>query len=198
MKEQELLSRLKSLKLVTEEQIEKANKLKKNVGGSTRTVDILLKMGYIKRADVSAIISDESREILPPIEISGQTIDLEAMGKIPREFVEKHKCVVFEAGKGKILLALASPDDLNAIEDVQFFTGMLVEAGFAPGEKIEMLIKEYYEKPEDERLAARVGGDMLLNADPGQVARAIALLLIRHGVISKTELENELERMRPK
>jgi type IV pilus assembly protein PilB len=198
MKESELIDRLKKAKVINDDQIKKAIELKKNIGGNARIADILVKLGYVKRSDLNNILTEESREYLPPVDIANHAIDLEAMGKIPKEFIEEHRCVVFESGKGKVLLALANPEDFDAIEDVKFLTGKVVEAGFAPAEGLDKLILEYYKKPEQERAAARVGGDVLLRADPARITRALALLLIRRGIISKTDLENELERQRPK
>jgi len=198
MKESELIDRLKKAKIINDDQIKKAAELKKNIGGNARVADILVKLGYVKRSDLNNILTEESREYLPPVDISNHVIDLESMGKIPREFIEEHRCVVFESGKGKVLLVLANPEDFDAIEDVKFLTGKVVEAGFAPSEGLVDLIREYYEKPEEIRAAARVGGDALLHADPAKIARALALLLIRRGVISKDDLENELNRSGPK
>jgi len=198
MKEQELLTQLKARKLVNDEQLAKAAELRKNMGGAARIVDILVKLGYVKKTDLNAILAEESRETLMPANVGNLDIDLEAMSKIPREFVEKHRCVAFEAGKGKILLALADAQDLHAAEDVQFFTGKLVEAASAPAQKLDEMIRKYYERPEEERAAARLAGDTFMQADPLHVARALAVLLIKRGVISKADLEHELERMKQK
>ena len=47
MKEREVYEKLRALNLVTDEQVQKAEKLRKSVGKRARLVDILIKLGYV-------------------------------------------------------------------------------------------------------------------------------------------------------
>lgn len=70
--------------------------------------------------------------------------DKERYKQLPYAFAKKHVLVPLEEKEGRLILAVADPLNLTALEEARFLTGMLIEAVYAPKEAILAAIQEAY------------------------------------------------------
>ena len=148
MDDQRLAQLLLEKKLITPPQLRNAVNLQKQTGGSLR--QIVVKLNYVKPADLNALIAEVEhvnvvQNILP------EKIHKEAMKKIPKRVIEKYNIapLYHEEDEGTILLAMEDPKDFQAIEEVQFLTGMRVEPALASRSEIIKALNRYYNPPEE-------------------------------------------------
>jgi type IV pilus assembly protein PilB len=127
--------------LITEAQLEEVlEESKKNSG--TRIGNILVKKGYASEIDISQTLSFQLN--IPFVDISSTTIDPEAIESVNERLAKKYLLVplYFE---GKILVvAMADPLNLNAIDDVSFSAGLQVRPCVATPSDIGEAIRIHY------------------------------------------------------
>jgi len=137
---------------------------------------------------------------------------------VPRELVEKHRCLPVQLDRTRtLLLALEDPTDPVPVEEVAQASGLPVKPVLASASELEEAIQRH--APADPDLSFRhmefVDGDEsapeLLSvappeasepapdAEPGSanalVLRAISQLLVEKGVITREELIERLEQL---
>ena len=78
-------------------------------------------------------------------------IDYEAMKKVPEKVFEVHNVVILRSNSNRLRLAMADPNNLAAIEEIQFLMDRSVEPVFAPAESIRKVLADYERHAEDAR-----------------------------------------------
>src|SRR6202522_3261429 len=127
-------------KLISEEDLERALELQKERGDKIGKT--LVDMGFIAMRDVLAALSEQLEVPLvsidsPPL-VSSQT---EAL--YPR-FLRQFRCLPLSREDHTITLAMADPNDVEAIADVRRCTGLKVSTVLAPEQEIVDAIDKYY------------------------------------------------------
>lgn len=140
-------------KVITIDQLKKAVEFRDNIGaGQIR--ELVVKLGYAKEAEVAAAIAAKEPQEKPPapppppaptapVAINPSMIDYEAMKKVPSKVFEVHNVVILRSGSGRLKLAMADPNNLAAIEEIQFLTDRSVEPVVAPEESIRKVLQDY-------------------------------------------------------
>ena len=191
-----IIQRLRDRGLITDAQFQTAVDYQRTTGGALR--DILVKLGFVDADEINRFLADEAGLAL--VDVSREKIDHGTMSKLPRAVVEKHQVVPIEHDheEGKILLAMADPSDLEAIQEVQFLTNQPVEAVLAPKAEIRKAINQYFNLLSDEGKLLSVEDllNMLMGKTPEVITAAILMALVRKGFISLSEFRDELERLR--
>lgn len=124
---------------ITQAQLKTAQDFQKKVGGDL--ADILLKLGYVKDS-VLAELKAHSQHAASA-EISPTVIDLEAVKVIPRALLEKHQAVPLKGSDASVLvLAMQDPNNLQAVEEVQFLVDKMVEPAVAPKAAIRKALNQ--------------------------------------------------------
>lgn len=82
------------------------------------------------------------------IRFSEDTVDPEAAALISSRLALQHNCIPVSAGERSMVLAIANPMDLLAIEDVERFTNRKVDVVVGTSVDIEQAIARYYWEPE--------------------------------------------------
>jgi type IV pilus assembly protein PilB len=132
--------------LITQDQLNIALANQREWGG--RIGSTLVNMGFIKEEKLGQFLSHQLN--IPSIDIASIRIKKEAIELIPKELAEKYMMVPVAFQKRqddtitKVLLAMSDPLDLNAVDEVQFSTGLKVKAGIAPEGAIWRAIQIYY------------------------------------------------------
>ncbi len=149
------LSELKGRKLgrvltkmgkVTREQVHEALAIQK-----TRKAPIgqlLVELGYISDRDVQEAIAGQAGMgfvNLEEMEISEETYEA-----IPAETAKTYQVVPFEydATSRKLKIALKTPDNFRAVDDLRLLMGFKVQAYVADESQVDALIKKHYSKSE--------------------------------------------------
>lgn len=131
---------------VTREQVHEALAIQK-----TRRVPIgqlLIELGYCSERDVAEGLAGQAG--MAYVDLSTVEIPEEALAAIPSENAQTYQVVPIEFNpKSKRLkIALKSPDNFRAVDDLRLLMGFNVEAVVADAAAIDGLIQKHYSKTE--------------------------------------------------
>ncbi|MBI5641886.1 MAG: type IV-A pilus assembly ATPase PilB [Deltaproteobacteria bacterium] len=131
-------------KLISPEQLKKAIEEQKKSGG--RLGYNLTKLGFITEKDLTAFLSRQYG--IPTIDLSAQEIDHEIIKLIPEDVAQKYQVVPISRTGSTLVVAMADPSNIFAIDDIKFLTGYNVEPLVASDAAIKTSIEKLYESPE--------------------------------------------------
>lgn len=127
--------------LINESQLLRALERQRTWGG--RLGSNLVMIGAIKESDLLRFLASKTR--VRELDIADIEISPQIIKKIPRKVVEQfHLMPVYMKDKKTLVVALADPTDLNAIDQVQFITGLEVEPVITSYSSILQAIHKYY------------------------------------------------------
>ncbi|MDR2549397.1 MAG: hypothetical protein LBD10_04230 [Desulfobulbus sp.] len=125
--------------LITMEDCNRA--LKMQVGGNRRLGRILVKMGTITS---DQLLETLSTQFDSPIISVAQEYDASAKGVLPRYLCSKYDVLPLCLESDRILrVAMADPSDIEAITDIENFTGKAVQPCLARQTDIQQAIKKF-------------------------------------------------------
>ncbi|MBI5492196.1 MAG: type IV-A pilus assembly ATPase PilB [Deltaproteobacteria bacterium] len=131
-------------KLISPEQLKKAIDEQKKSGG--RLGYNLTKLGYITEKDLTAFLSRQYG--IPTIDLATQEIDREIIKLIPEDVAQKYQVIPISRTGSTLVVAMADPSNIFAIDDIKFLTGYNVEPLVASDAAIKSAIEKVYETPE--------------------------------------------------
>ncbi len=102
----------------------------------------LAKLGYISDEEITSFLSSQYR--LPAIDLDEFEVDAEVIKLVNREVCEKHKILPVSRSGSALIVAMADPTNLHAIDDIKFLTGYNVEPVVASETAIHNAIERYY------------------------------------------------------
>jgi hypothetical protein len=114
--------------LMTPAQLKTALEFQKSLGGDLR--NIVVKLGYVKDSVLAGLVAQEEN-VSASTEITAEVIDFEALKVIPRQVIEKHQVIPLRSDGSSLVLAMADPNDLRAVEEIQFLVDKPVEPAVA-------------------------------------------------------------------
>ncbi|RME05596.1 MAG: type II secretion system protein GspE, partial [Deltaproteobacteria bacterium] len=126
--------------LISREQLETALAEQKISGG--RLSVYLSKLGYLEESEMCDILSKQYG--VPSINLSEFEIDPEVIKIIPEDVVEKYRVIPISKADTSLIVAMADPSNILAMDDIKFLTGLNVEAVVATEESIQAAIEKYY------------------------------------------------------
>ncbi|MBE9527877.1 MAG: type IV-A pilus assembly ATPase PilB [Proteobacteria bacterium] len=132
--------------LISEEQLQKAVDEQKRGGG--RLGFNLTKLGYISEKDLTVFLSKQYG--IPTVELATQEIDPDIVKLIPEDVALKYQVIPVSRTGSTLVVAMADPSNIFAIDDIKFLTGYNVEPLVASDAAIKSAIEEYYEGPDME------------------------------------------------
>jgi type IV pilus assembly protein PilB len=192
LRDSKLLKVIKDKKLLTEDKLRKALAYKKKLGAETKLADVMLKLGFINEKQVSELVAES--ESIHVIDLTKHSVDFNALDKLPRKLLEKNTIVPLADEKGKILLAMAEPIDLETVDEIQFMTNCLVETVLAPRNDITKAIEEAYSLSTHERKARAREVAHITPVAPKPLpqspylAEVLTEILIERGLVTKEEI----------
>ena len=102
----------------------------------------LAKLGFLEENELTAFLSKQYG--VPAIDLREFDIDNETIALIPREVVHKHKVIPVNRTGSTLIVAMADPSNIFAVDDIKFLTGYNVEIVVASEEDIEGAEEKYY------------------------------------------------------
>ena len=129
-------------KLIDEQQLVKALEEQKASGG--RLGASLVKLGYLKEEDLAAFLSRQYG--VPSINLSEFEIDESVIKLIPSEVVQKYQLIPINRAGSTLIVAMADPSNIFAIDDIKFMTGYNVEVVVSAENSIKSAIDKYYDQ----------------------------------------------------
>ena len=102
----------------------------------------LAKLGYISDTEITNFLSAQYR--VPTINLEEFEIDADIVKLVAKEQCERHKVLPISRAGSSLVVAMADPTNLNAIDDLKFLTGFNVEPVIASEGAILAAIERYY------------------------------------------------------
>ncbi|MBU3729066.1 MAG: pilus assembly protein PilB [Phycisphaerales bacterium] len=127
---------------VTREQVHaalsKQPSLKKKLG------EVLVEMGLVTPRDIAVAVAGQAG--MRFVEVSINSISEDVLAAIPPETANTYQIVpvAFDPGSKSVTVALKSPDNYRAVDDLKLLMGFRVSAVVAPPEQIDEIIKKRY------------------------------------------------------
>jgi type IV pilus assembly protein PilB len=109
---------------------------------------ILVELGYVKASDVAVALAGQAG--MAYVDLTKFDISDELKALIPSENIQAYQVVPieFNATSKRLKIALKSPDNFRAVDDLRLLMGFNVEAVVADPAIIEGLIKQHFSKKE--------------------------------------------------
>lgn len=107
-----------------------------------RLGSILVELGYAEEDAVAQVLACQAR--VPFVRLEHETLDPSAVRLVSERLATHHHCIPIRIENDRIVLAMANPMDLIAIEDVELATGRGVDAVAASGLGIDRALRLHY------------------------------------------------------
>lgn len=179
--------------MLTATQLKTAVDFQKKVGGDLK--DILVKLGYVKDSVIAEILASEQNLGAATIEINANVVDVDALRTLPRALLEKHQIIPLKSDDSNTLvLAMSDPNNIAAIEEVQFLVRRMVEPAVAPKAAIRKALNqvdEFLAHAPTKAPASSIPNDkgrILATMPLDRLLRAFILCQIERGALSADEL----------
>ena len=128
---------LVELGIVTDDQISAALEQQRATG--SRLGDVLLQEGYVKPRDLVRALAVQFG--LPFVDLDDHTIDNEVAQLIPQSLARRHRAIPVWRQEQRIVVAMANPVDVLALDDIRALVGRQVEAVMAEGAQILSVVE---------------------------------------------------------
>jgi type IV pilus assembly protein PilB len=102
----------------------------------------LAKLGYISDGEITNFLSAQYR--VPAVNLEEYDLDQSVLKLVSREVCDKHKCVPLSRSGNALIVAMADPTNLHAIDDIKFLTGFNVEPVVASEGAVTAAIERGY------------------------------------------------------
>ncbi len=126
--------------LISPEQLQKALEEQKVSGG--RLGHNLTKLGFIAEKQLTGFLSKQYG--VPDIDLSETEIDHEIVELVPEDVAQKHQLIPINRMGATLVIAMADPSNVFAIDDVKFLTGYNIDVMVASEQAIKEAITKYY------------------------------------------------------
>ena len=127
--------------LLTEAQLEAAIERQKETG--RRLGHVLVDMGFVTPEAVLEALSLQMG--VPTVRINAFTVNTDALNALPEKVARRHTAFPLQkVGTATLVVALASPKDLTALDDLRFACGCEIQTVLALEHEIVSAIDRYY------------------------------------------------------
>ncbi len=109
----------------------------------------LIEMGFVSPSSLAHFLS--SQLDLPCVTAIGH-VEREVLDLVPSDIAARHKVFPIELDHGDIVLAMADPSSLDAIEEIERLTGRVVRPTVAPELVITYALARYYNHRQPTRI----------------------------------------------
>jgi type IV pilus assembly protein PilB len=138
----ELLVREKMLSL---QQLQQAQDEAKRTG--KRLGATLARLGYVKDQDLTQFVAKQYS--LPSINLGEIDIEASVLKLVPREICEKHQVIPVRRNGPTLIVAMADPSNIYAIDELKFLTQYNIEPVVSSEAALEAALSRYYDKGPD-------------------------------------------------
>jgi type IV pilus assembly protein PilB len=127
-------------KLITPLQLKNAISSQRQTGG--RLGHELTKLGYVEENELIAFLSKQYS--VPSINLADFEIDGEVLKLLPKEVVTRHQVIPVNRTGNTLIVAMADPSNIYAVDDLKFITGFKIDVVVASEQAIAESIEKYY------------------------------------------------------
>ncbi len=126
--------------VITEKQLQAALERQKETGSSLGRV--LLELGFVKENQLAELIARELG--LEYVDLLEYKINIQATNMISEAMANRYLCIPIDFEDGKLVVAMADPTNIYALDDIRLTTGYQVKPVVAAKEDILHAIQRYY------------------------------------------------------
>jgi type IV pilus assembly protein PilB len=126
--------------LISLAQLQRAEQMRRESG--ERLGYTLTRMGFVEETDLTQFLSKTYG--VPSIRLDEFDIKREVVDLVPREMAMRHLCIPINRAGGTLIVAMADPANLTAIDDLKFLTNYTIEVVVASEVAIREAIVKYY------------------------------------------------------
>ncbi len=127
-------------KLISLSQLRTAQEEQQKGGGNLGYA--LAKLGYISDDEITNFLSQQYR--VPTIDLTDYEIDADIVKLVSKEQCEKHRVIPVSRTGNSLIVAMADPTNLHAIDDLKFLTSYNIEPVIASETAILSAVEKYY------------------------------------------------------
>lgn len=137
---------LTKLKVVTREQVHEALAIQKGRTNKVKIGEILKELGYCTQLDIDRALAGQAG--MEYVDLAGVELDEETINSIPAENAKAYQCVPIEydARSRELKVALKSPENFQAVDDLRLLMGAEVTAVVASPQAINALLEKHFAK----------------------------------------------------
>ena len=132
-------------KVVSLQQLQQAQDEAKRTG--KRLGAALAKLGYVKDQDLTQFVARQYS--LPSINLADIEIDPSVLKLIPKEICEKHQVLPVKRNGATLIVAMADPSNIYAIDELKFLTQYNIDPVVASEASLEAALSKYFDKGPD-------------------------------------------------
>ncbi len=165
----ELLVREKMLSL---QQLQQAQEEAKRTG--KRLGATLSRLGYVRDQDLTQFVAKQYS--LPSINLSDIEIEASVLKLVPREICEKHQVIPVRRNGPTLIVAMADPSNIFAIDELKFLTQYNIEPVVASEQALEAALSRYYDKgPDLDQMMGELDENVDWDAQDGEAVNVVDL-----------------------
>jgi type IV pilus assembly protein PilB len=127
--------------IISAEQLHKAQEESRKSG--ERLGNTLVKVGAIGEEDLTQFLSRQYG--VPAINLAEFEIEPEVIALVPKDVANRHRVVPVNRAGSSLIVAMADPANILAIDDLKFVTGYNIEVVVASELAITQSLEKYYE-----------------------------------------------------
>ncbi len=132
---------------------------------------VMLQMGLVKESDLMAALAEQVGYRF--VDISEYTVDASAAGLLSEQVARRYRALPIGYEDNRLLVAMADPANLFALDDIRTITGLDVQPVVATAADIETAIRKFSHLDESvQKMASEASEEA--EADRGEAQRAIA------------------------
>jgi len=128
-------------KIIDSLQLNEALRRSREKGGSL--LNALCEIGALKDDDLSEFLSKYYK--VPAVNLSEMELDQEVVSLIPEELAKKYKAIPINRTGRTLVVAMADPSNIQAIEEIEFLTNYKVEPVVASENHIKSALNKYHD-----------------------------------------------------
>jgi type IV pilus assembly protein PilB len=125
-------------KVVTQEQLDEALNVQKNAAGQ-RLGRILVDLGYVEQQEVDRAYAEQLG--FPYLELEKTPIDEEVAKALPQSVARRYKAIPIRRNGNRLMVAMADPTNVFALDDIRLITGYEVDPIFASETDLDNLMR---------------------------------------------------------
>jgi type IV pilus assembly protein PilB len=134
--------------MISAEQLQRAQDESRKTG--ERLGNSLVKVGAIQEEDLTQFLSRQYG--VPAINLAEFDIEPDVIALVSKDVAMRHKVVPVNRAGNSLIVAMADPSNILAIDDLKFVTGYNIEVVVAAEVGINQAITRYYEKSSEAQL----------------------------------------------
>ncbi len=130
--------------VITKEQLEQALQVQKEKGGLIG--QILVDLGFAKEEEIAQALTTQFG--FPYLPLNNYEIDPEVVKIIPENVASQYCLIPIDKIGNSLTIAMSNPLNIQAIEDIELISGLIVQIFVSTGTDIRNAIKKYYAFPQ--------------------------------------------------